>query len=824
MTASGEKDNQGNNLTVLEEEKEKAIEESSSTNTNERSIAANTLETTIIQSFREIASQLATSVEFLREHAADIAELRTFPYTRLPNYYHVEGNGTSTSTSNNNNNEIFDLRKRLLRDVTEFPLLPKKGKLQLPMALICETEEFAHGNGALVMINYWRQLNASKQRELKTCMQRFYVRPNVTNERLNLSSSTAAGATTNASTSALSQNSEGSREQQVQSRGRSSGLNKTIPWGFRCLETCTQLAQALGLCQPGENPKHACDLLRTANLEMPRTSCKAEDCDYPALARNHGYCCRHGLHFGPTPGKVHGRRGYLLLGDVYTRPYLATTTIKTDDSDTISPSGTNANSSTAATTTVKKLTTCSCRNETCVGIGYSSTMIQFDIHRIPNDLRDAIWSNPAALDMNAQTHFWTSRNKKNDNKDDEASSRSSVLRLAPWHFHPEHREFLPDGSWKLLDPSPTLCTTNGKSSEDETPEATPKEWKGIPLPTYSPKDFLEEPIMKEYASRKMAVASTTDMLPSWCREYSRMEEGPSSISETQRNFLWKQTIDLEQKLAAVIVSSQNKERALERKLETLKDKYNEKKFLKRRDKKRKQSSSNNNKNKNTSTATPTNTNNNAKPLTPLRDKQDENKSNQQNRSKKQRNETMDQNAHNPTDYLGLDERSHVGAAETTAHGNGRHDGSSSSGMEATHRRESHRMDPVHYTNHHQRQQQHHPHHRQQHQYPHSYHPHHHVHHHTTHYRHHHEPQHHEGTYPPPQHHHRAYHDLRHGDRADPYQEQHPPPPPPDHPQEAVQPQQQHPPVQEQQQRQQHPHQRPRHYSQQQQDWPRGYYD
>jgi hypothetical protein len=812
----------------------KTNDESSVTNNTDDLNA--TEESLMIQSLQKIATQLATSVDFFREHAPDIGELRIFPYTRLPGYWNYDCDGKSDD--DDESSARFGRRKRLVRDVTHFPLLPKKGKLQVPMALFCEAED--HPQRTLAIVNYWRQLNACRQRELKTSMQRFYVRPNVTNERLKLnlvvSSPPKTTASMPSSVSMPSPPCDGQASPRATTEGRPRG-RPSVPtsWGFRCLETCTQLAEKLGLCPPnGENKNsknHACDLLRTANLEVPRTHCKVDDCIYPAMARNHGYCCRHGLHFGPTPGKVNGRRGYLLLGDVYTRPYFATTT----SSNTNPPPIEGDNDNGVTTTAIKKLATCSCRNETCVGIGYSPTMIQFDVHRLPKDLRDAMWNDHETLNMTARTHFQTSRNITNDGNAIDPSARLSVLRLAPWHFHPEHREFLPDGAWKLIEhpsrPIPSSFTNGNTTSEEaNNPITMSKEWKGLPLPTYSPKDFLEEPIMKEYSARKSIVASTTDMLPSWCLEYSKLEEGPSSIAEIQRNFLWERTIELEQELASRIVSFKTNQRALETNLEKLQGKYDEKKFLKRRDKKRKRNNNNNNNNKTS--------NGGGKPLSSVA-LQDKNKSRS---PKKKRSESMDKTSgsNNPSDYSGvIDGRKNNAGAETTTNDSERHDSSSATIEAATHRGDSHQMGPVHYTDHPQQQQQQHNH--LHHPYPHVY-PqhlpqHHHAHpnraaamdhlrHHPPPHYHHHpqqqeqqqqqpQPQPPDGSYPQ---HHQAYH-PRHDEREDQYRE---------HPQEPPQHQHQHQQQQQQQQEQQQQEQqqrpqRPRHYSEQQ-DWQRGYYD
>ena len=588
-----------------------------------------------ISLLKDLAKHLASNVDFFREHAPDIAKLEDFPCDKLPNYCNVDVNGDWDGERENGTNEskvsLQVINKRLIRDVISFPLLPGKGKLQVPMALVCEADG-GDPCGKLVIISYWRQLKACQQRALKTIMQRFYVRPNVTNERLRLSSlptkSTLTSTTQSTSTPDLLPIPTSKPLDRI-SNGRPAQRGTTTPkksvpptpWSFRCLETCTQLAQELRLCAPGENPKSACDLLRTANLEAPRVRCKAEGgCGYPALARNHGYCCRHGLHFGPTRGKANGRRGYLLLGDVYTRPYLETTAPIAGEPSTGNGRTPSAKESSAESAGdqdgnddpvvgSKKLIQCSCKNETCVGIGYSPFMIQFDVNRFPNDLRDDIWNNTDGLNMNATTPHTRRRASlagqalTNNPYGNSNSKVRSVVRLAPWHFHPEHREFLPDGTWKLVTDnasrasrsrSPLSTKKRGRSlvsDEDAHVALVCREWKGVPLPTYYPKDFLEEPAMKEYAARKTIAAKTTDVLPPWCREYAKLEEGPYSIAEAQRDFLWKRTIDLEAKLASQTLSFRTKERSLKTRVRKLQEKYDGKKFLKRRDKKRRRSTS-----------------------------------------------------------------------------------------------------------------------------------------------------------------------------------------------------------------------------------------
>jgi hypothetical protein len=136
------------------------------------------------------------------------------------------------------------------------------------------------------------------------------------------------------------------------------------------------------------------------------------------LYNNGGFCCRHRFSFAPLAGKERRKRGHLLLGPVYTKP--------------------NAR-------------LCSCDSEICVGIGFSDVMIRFDVTRLPEDLQSQIWNGVMP------------------------KSRKTAC-LAPWHFHPQHRVFLPDGSWKIIEYRRSTIFKDPVSG---------KEWHGLPPPTYS---------------------------------------------------------------------------------------------------------------------------------------------------------------------------------------------------------------------------------------------------------------------------------------------------------------------------------------------------
>jgi hypothetical protein len=91
-------------------------------------------------------------------------------------------------------------------------------------------------------------------------------------------------------------------------------------------------------------------------------------------------------------------------------------------------------------------------------------------------------------------------------------------------------------------------------------------------------DFLEEPEMVEYKNRK-----NTSLLPSWVREYQKLEEGPISISEQQTSLLYDKIAHLEEKLNTQAMDFEASYFALEKEMATLQSKYNEKKKNKRGD-------------------------------------------------------------------------------------------------------------------------------------------------------------------------------------------------------------------------------------------------
>jgi hypothetical protein len=54
--------------------------------------------------------------------------------------------------------------------------------------------------------------------------------------------------------------------------------------------------------------------------------------------------------------------------------------------------------------------------------------------------------------------------------------------IAPWHFHPDHRELdVSTGEWRLKPVDPTNVFSDNEN----------KKWTGFPPPNYAPKTFFE---------------------------------------------------------------------------------------------------------------------------------------------------------------------------------------------------------------------------------------------------------------------------------------------------------------------------------------------
>jgi len=231
------------------------------------------------------------------------------------------------------------------------------------------------------------------------------------------------------------------------------------PLGFKTVQSTFDLVQRFNL---------SVDILYCART-IPET-CIIKDCVYPALDQNRGCCALHKQNWwvrkmGCQPQR---RRGHLLLGSEYA-------TRRTVE-DVIAPKGVHRVAPVP----------CGCNNELCEGIGWSA-----DTVRVPK-----YYALPEGLIPG------------------EHRDKDRPLRLAPWHFPPDSRLQLPDGTWKIL---------FGPKPED------------FVCPDYDVSEFLNEPGMIEYQERK-----SLWMLPEWVYEMQAMEEGPLSLAEFQREEFRKQ--------------------------------------------------------------------------------------------------------------------------------------------------------------------------------------------------------------------------------------------------------------------------------------------
>jgi hypothetical protein len=148
---------------------------------------------------------------------------------------------------------------------------------------------------------------------------------------------------------------------------------------------------------------------------------------------------------------------------------------------------------------------------------------------------------------------------------------SKKMGLAPWHFHPEHREMRPDGTWKI----PAFHSR----SRFEDPDTT-SNWTGFPPPTYSPEKFLSEPQFQEYRARHQSSSSTTASLPLWVHSYIEKEEGPRTVTELQNQKLLAQNNELRVQLQAQMEKYDILERTLAKTME------HHQKDMQRKDKRR----------------------------------------------------------------------------------------------------------------------------------------------------------------------------------------------------------------------------------------------
>jgi hypothetical protein len=500
----------------------------------------------------------------------------------------------------------------------------------IPYCLLLEANE-NDVNEKLVIVNWWRYLDGYQKPKAVQELQLFYQNPNESKKppyKIPPYISARAAASKAAQ----------SVDQSVAAAALLPIKKEFPPWGYRCIETTTLLAERI--IQPSPDPNNnnlqrVCDWIRTANIEMPKTECRAYGCGYPVMCFNGGYCCRHKLNFCPSASSYYGVRGrsgrrcgHYLLGNIYTRPYSIYTTGKNKrhssnnakvitpsaptetaptktktvenasgdninralDDDDVMNSNNDTNSLTAARTVksesssesvVKRLKPCSCGNEICEGIGYSPSMIRVDISKLSEEHKSLVW-NSKELNINKK------QVQSPAGESSGTGTGSTVHVFAPWHFHPDHRVFLPDGSWKIIefngstvftDPTAIIPPHVNNNTNVVNALSNLSKWVGLPPPTYSPKEFLKEPKMIEYVA---AGRKDNLFLPAWCREYQKLEMGPKSMLEQNRDSLWDRVIELEQQVTSTSITNQTKQFQLETKIGKIQGKYDKKKHLKRK--------------------------------------------------------------------------------------------------------------------------------------------------------------------------------------------------------------------------------------------------
>jgi hypothetical protein len=250
------------------------------------------------------------------------------------------------------------------------------------------------------------------------------------------------------------------------------------PLGFRTHQTCYDLASRFEL---------SLDVLYCARIEADANICGVESCQYPALEQNRSCCALHKQNWWPRKSldQVQKRRGYLLLGAEYAQRPGKSDIPTTREKGKFHP------------------LPCQCSQKLCEGIGWSA-----DTARVPKGtpLPSCIVPTISVRD------------------------KDRPLRLAPWHFSPECRVQLPNGTWKLT----------FSNDEDD-----------FPSPEYDLEDFLEEPGMVEYQARKSSF-----LLPDWVLAMKEMEEGPLSLHEYQYRELVIQRNRLLEGLASQSVEHQ----------------------------------------------------------------------------------------------------------------------------------------------------------------------------------------------------------------------------------------------------------------------------
>jgi hypothetical protein len=98
----------------------------------------------------------------------------------------------------------------------------------------------------------------------------------------------------------------------------------------------------------------------------------------------------------------------------------------------------------------------------------------------------------------------------------EIMSDDSTVWIAPWHFHPEHREFdMSTGEWRLKPVDPTKVFSDSDN----------KKWRGFPPPNYAPKKFLELEIedRRGRPQDRWKIDLTGEDFPSWVQDYAKVD-------------------------------------------------------------------------------------------------------------------------------------------------------------------------------------------------------------------------------------------------------------------------------------------------------------
>jgi len=213
-------------------------------------------------------------------------------------------------------------------------------------------------------------------------------------------------------------------------------------------------------------------------------TCGVDDCKYPALRRNcqRGHnsgprCCVHCQNWFPTNQGKTNTRGHYLLGPQYLRPPEET-------------AGRNA---------------CICADKNCLGIGYSPYMV-------------SVTSDPSQHGQVVQAICGSLHSTDPCRKAivEKLNRPPRDVRIAPWHFHPNHRQFDADsGTWRLKPYSSTQVFVDKEN----------KKWHGMSPPNYSPSKFLSDEVGSNRILPKdrLIVAVTGSNMPSWIREYRKLE-------------------------------------------------------------------------------------------------------------------------------------------------------------------------------------------------------------------------------------------------------------------------------------------------------------